>query len=264
MTTLNAKDRRQLQVALRNTAKGNKIFTMLDQLEDSGIAASARLAFPNQPTTADTIDIGADTYEFVTASGNVADDANIAVEIGGSAALTLANLVVAVNAGTTGNQHANINNIADTAPALANGTENLVADAVGTDLRIRTASYPGGDVKSGDPSIVLAEAITDAANVWKEGNVNMNTLAGRAQQNSRTTLAKITVTAAMITNGAKIDCPFTPAHFIAQAVTSAGVPRGTTGTDAYTIANDGILVTFGGGAAPDIQATDVIYLQISS
>lgn len=248
--------------AMRSSTRGQVIYDMLNALEDSGVAASARLAMPNQPTTADTVTIGADVYEFVTTAGAVADDANIAVEIGGSAAATRANLIAAINAADPDNRHPNITNVATTAAALANGTEALVADELTTDVRIRTADAAGGTVQGGDPSIVLAEAITDAADVWKEGNINLNTLGGRAAGDRASTLAEVTVTAAMITNGLRVDVPFTPSRFTVQVLTSAGVVVGTTSTDTFAIDNDGILVTFGGGAAPDAQAGDLLQLFI--
>lgn len=247
--------------ALRGTAIGTAIYNLLNELEDVGVSASARLAFPNQPTTADTIDIGADTYEFVTAAGAVADDANIAVEIGASAAETLTNLVAAINADDSDDTHANITNVATDAPAKANGTESLFADELGTDLRIRAADDVGGTVIGGSPDVLLAESIADAADVWKEGNVNLNTLGGRAAGSRQRTLAEVTITAAMITNDLRLDVGFTPSRFTVQVLT-AGVVIGTTSTDAFSIDNDGILVAFGGGAAPDMQVGDVLRVEI--
>jgi len=258
--TLNKDDKRHIQVGLRSNAIGAKVYTMLDEGEEQGVVSSCTLLFANQPTTTDTVTIGADVYEFVTAAGQVADDANLAVEIKGSAALTLVELVAGVNAADANNQHANINNVADDTPALVNGTENLVADVIGTTMRIRSADAPGGNVVSGNPSIVLAEAITDAADIWDVGDVNMNTLSGRDQDNKRTAVAEVTITAAMITNDLRVDFPFVPVRWSAEVHTSAGVVR-PAGTDAYTIGSSGIVVAFGGGASPDIQATDVLVLQ---
>jgi len=260
MSTLDNIDKRHLQVGLRKNRIGTKIFNMLNDGEESGMPASASLLFANQPVATDTIDIGADVYEFVTAAGNVTNDANIAVVILGSAALTLAALVLAVNATYAPNEHPTINNIADDAPALANGTEAVVADVIGTTMRIRSASVAGGSLVAADPSIVLAEAITDAADIWDVGDVNLNTLAGRAQDNKRTSVAAVAITAAMITNTVRIDFPFTPVRFVAQVRTSAGVVR-VPAADAFVIGDGGIVVTFGGGVAPDMQATDILTLQ---
>jgi hypothetical protein len=76
-------------------------------------------------------------------------------------------------------------------------------------------------------------------------------------------VAEVTITAAMITNGLRVDVPFTPTRFEVQVITSAGVVIGTTSADTFAIDNDGILVTFGGGIAPDMQATDILRLTIT-
>lgn len=262
MSTMDETYRGAWQAAMRNDTRGNAVFSMLNSMEDSGVAASSRFAMPNQPTTGDTVDVGADVYEFVTASGAVADDANIAVAIGADAGETRDNWIAAVNATYEPNEHPNITNVATTGPALANGTEALFADEVGTDVRLRNADEAGGTVEGGSPDILLAEAVTDPADVWKEGNVNMNTLAGRAGIVRQHTLAELVVTAAMITTGdVRVDVPFTPTRFMVEVYTSAGVQRDA-GTDSFAIASDGVVITLGGGAAPDIQATDVVRLLI--
>lgn len=258
--TLTTQQRNDLEVGLRHRATGRAVAGLLDDAVDNGSLASASLVLSAQPTTTDTIGIGGDTYEFVAAAGNVANDANIAVEIGASAAATRANLIAAINATDADNQHATINNVADTAPALANGTEDVVADEVGTDVRVRTADAPGGNVLGASPSLVLAEVITAAADIWKEGNVNMNTLGGAAPASRAHAIAEVTVTAAMVTNGKQVSFPFTPTRFRVQVTDSFGVVRGN-GSDSFAIANDGVLVTFGGGADPDIQATDVLQIE---
>jgi len=249
-------------------ADNDPIYSAMDKVDirlgitarDMGSIPSAELILSNQPTDADTIDIGADTYEFIDSGVNllVTADANIAVLIGGSAAATRANLIAAINATDGDNQHDSCLLTDGVTPAVANGTENLLADEVGNNVRIRYADAPGGSVTPGDPSIVLAEAITHAADIWTVGNVNLNTLAGYApgmHQEARTSVA---VTAAMITNGLDIEFPFTVGGFLVQIRTSAGVIQGTTGTDTFLASGTAVAVVFGGGGAPDIQATDVI------
>lgn len=257
---VSATDLPNIQAALRRKDLGTKVYNMLDAAEDQGVPASAELVMSAQPVTTDTIDIGADVYEFVTAAGAVADDANIAVEIGASAAATLTNLVAAINATYSPDQHPNITNVATTAPALANGTEAVVASEDGTSLVAMNADAAGGTILPGDQSIVLAEAITDAADIWTAGNVDMNTLQGNAQIDRKVALAAVTITAAMITNDLRIDFDFTPTRFLVQVQDSSGVSRGA-GDDAYTISGNAIKVVFGGGADPDIQATDVLHVQ---
>jgi hypothetical protein len=105
---------------------------------------------------------------------------------------------------------------------------------------------------------VLGEGLTAAADVWDVGNVNLNTLAGKAPQARRKVVTSLTVTAAMITAGSvRIDLPFQPTHFVFQAVTSSGGAR-LTANDTVVAGASGLTVTLAGGVAPDIQATDVL------
>ncbi len=248
-------DRRRLMAGLRNRATGRQVF---DLLHDPGSIAVAVIAIATEPTATDTLTIGADVYEFVATAGAVADDANIAVELDGAVANTRDNLVDAINAVDADNLHANITNVATDAPALANGTEAVLATEVGATVVIQTATRPGGDLQSASPSIVLAEALTDASDIWDVGNVNLNTLAGRAKASRVKVTTEITVTAAMITaTGVRIDLPFQPAHFVWQAHLSTGAKR-FTANDLMTATADGLLLTLAGGAGPDIQATDVV------
>ena len=205
-------------------------------VEDAGSVATASLIMSAQPTAADTIGIGADTYEFNGAG------ANINVTIGGSAAATRANLITAIN---------------------TLGTEKVFADGVGTAVRIRSANARGGSVVGVSPNIVLAESITAAADVWDVGNVNMNTLAGEPPSSGQVAHAALTVTAAMITSGARVDFPFTPVHLTVQVFTSANVVR-PAGADAFAIGDGGVAITFAGGGAPNIQATDVLRITVWS
>lgn len=229
-----------------------------DEAKHQGSVAVARLLMANQPADGDTIGIGANTYSFTDTGVNtvVNNDAHIAVVIGGSAALTRANLIAAINgAGTAG---ATVTLADAVTPALDDGTENLLADQVGTTVRIRSASAPGGTVTAADPSIVLAESITDAADVWDVGAVNMNTLAGAAKALRLEATAVLTVTAAMITSKVRVDFPFTVTGFLVQVRSSTGGLRTGVIGDLAAIDTGGLLLTFDGGAAPAIQATDVV------
>lgn len=87
------------------------------------------------PTTTDTLTIDGEVYEFVTAAGAVAADVNIAVAIGGSAAVSQVNLLAAIN-GTAAALHANITNIATTAPAIGVGTKPVFGEVVSNILRL--------------------------------------------------------------------------------------------------------------------------------
>ena len=233
--------------------------------QDSGMPVSVLMDFVNTPTTGDTATIGADVYEFRAAAEDISNNAYIGVFLGVSAAACLVNWVAAINGAGTGIADG-ILAVGGGGPLLVeDGTELIVANVAGTDLRIRTAAAVGGAVIGANPSIVLAEAITHANNIWNVGNVNLNTLGGIAAGARPMAVTNFAVTAAMITNTFRLDPNFTVTDYEVFVTTSAGVPRwngvGAT-TDAVAISNNGLLFTFGGGAADaDIQATDIVYVK---
>jgi hypothetical protein len=232
-------------------------------LLELGQSAEANLIFSAVPNATDTVTIGADVYEFVAAAGTVAVDTNIAVLLTGVLATDRLALIAAINAGNALNAHASIFLLDGVTPALANGTENLLAVLDTANVMIRSATEPGGTVTHENPSIVLAEAITDAggADVWAEGNVNMNTLGGIAPESQVNALMTKTVTAAMITNGTVFRFGFPVSRFTVQARSAAGVIRGplaALSADAFTIVNGQVVVNFATGAAPDMVATDIL------
>lgn len=221
---------------------------------NEGSVATARLAMPNQPAHQDTIDIGADVYEFLLAgSGTVtALDANIVVPIGAAAADTRDNLLAAINATVL---TAGVFTKPSGGAAAIIGTEPIVADELTTDVRIRSAFAPGGSVVGASPDILLAEAITDAADIWDVGNVNLNTLAGVAGGEFQTGVTSLTITAAMLTAGdVRFDFEFTVVDFTVTVKSSTGAGK-ITGVDTVAIDNGGLLLTLGGVA---IVATDVV------
>jgi hypothetical protein len=255
---LTATQRLILQKGLRSNPIGAQIADILDVVEDAGTIPTASLVMSAQPTAADTVTIGGDVYEFQVAAADLADDANIAVEIGASAAETRDNLVAAINA-AVGDEHPTIFQTDSTTPALGNGTEPVRADPDTTNLFITsTNAFAGNPSKPANPDILLAEAITAGADIWVEGNVNLNTLGGRLEGARLRTSGSLTITAAMLTLGTRfIILPFDPAYIAVEVKTSAGVVR-VPAADTFVIFPNGIMINFGGGAAPDIQATDVL------
>jgi hypothetical protein len=225
------------------------------QMKDGGSVAVAQAIFAGQPSDADTLVIGADTYEFCTDAGDVADDAYIGVVIGASAEATLDNLVLAINATYAGNAHPTLFKTDSTTPALANGTEYLLADKIGTTYcRIRSAVVAGGAVLSADPSIALDAS--GATNVSFDcSDVNMNTLGGKAASTARNSaVTQITITTAMITSTEiRISFPFTVAGFIMNARDASGLPVPIT-ADTYLIDNGDVLL----GLGTDLGDTDVV------
>jgi hypothetical protein len=183
------------------TDPGTSSWAELDSfgVADAGVAPSAVLDFPSQPTPGNTLTVGADLYEFQPAAASVTADTNIAVLIGANAAATLTNWIAAVNAITVNNQSASIFRTNGTTPALANGTENVVAgNGFGTQAWLRTSLVPGGDVAPSNPDILLGENITAAGDVWIYGNVNMNTLGGTVAGLRPQCAGTVVVTGAMV------------------------------------------------------------------
>jgi len=228
------------------------------QMKDRGSVAVAQAVFAGQPTDLDTLVIGADTYQFVASgTGDVNNDTYIAVLIGGTAEGTLDNLVLAINAADLDNAHPTLFLIDGVTPALANGTENLLADKIGTTFcRVRSAVAPGGAVLGANPSIVLNSSA--ATNISFDcGDVNMNTLAGKVKSNLRETgIAVLTITTAMLTaTQVRVSFPFTVVGFMTQGWTAGGV-RVALATDTALVDNGDVLlgVTAGGSLAD----TDIV------
>jgi len=199
---------------------------VVDAVHDEGSAAVVVLIQAGVPTASDTLTVGADSY--------VADTDFVI----GTAEVTLDNLL---------------------ADAVANGTENLFWDKLdATHLRIRSADAPQGNIIGADPDIALVNGLSN----WSTdvGDVNMNTLAGKALSKRPMSAVPITISAAMITAGAvRVAFPFTPNVIQVMPVTSAGVHRNTQ-NDNFTISGDDVLITLAVGGAPDIQNTDVVHV----
>lgn len=209
-----------------------------------GVIPAARLAFATDASNADSITIGGHEFRFLTSL--IAADTFTQVKRGTSAAATRASLVNAING------------VADDTVVQATTPfdKSIVADVVSTSVRIRLADERGGVPVAGvSASIALAESLTPAGDIWDCANLNV---AGRAASSSQyTSDGSVVVTAQMITNLAyNIELPFTPANFAISVRTSTGAFRAY--TDTVAISGNSLLVTFGGGAAPNMQAGDII------
>lgn len=209
-----------------------------------GVVPSARVTIGNNPSNTETVVIGGHTFTFVDTLGAAAS--NTQVKIGADAAAARARLIDAIN-GTT-----NANVVQATTPfALA-----VVADEVGTTVRIRKASSRGGSAVAGtSSSIALSETLGGSGDVWNAANLNVS---GKAETDQQMSVFAVTITAAMITKGSfQVELPFTPTVIIPLVYTSAGVLRGNE-TDAITISSNAVSIALAGGAAPAIQAGDVV------
>jgi hypothetical protein len=225
-----------------------------------GSALVFGMPFAQQPTTGNTVTIGADVYQFITAGGEVTSDTRIGVAIGGDAAATLANWVAAINATYADNEHPNLLKGDGETPALANGTEPFFADIIGTTLRVRSAAAAGSSKIVGSAkSVVLAENLTHASLVWGVGNVNVNTLGGSYPSAFGVSVQSKAITQAMIDAGeVRFSFPFRVAAFTVQIRTFTHLLRDAPGADKFEIDNGDVLVTLTETDATDIDANDIV------
>lgn len=208
-----------------------------------GVVPAARCAFSANPANNDTLTIGGKTFTFKTTL--IAATTTTQVKRGGSAAVTLASLLDAINGVT------NANVVKDTTPF----TLSVLADAVSaTVLRLRLANAQGGSPIAGvSATMALAASITGGAAAWSAANLNVS---GKAPSDS-CSLSTVAITAAMVTNASfQVELPFTPTSVLAFVTASTGVQRAS--TDAVTISGNAISIALGGGASPAIQAGDLV------
>lgn len=215
-----------------------------------GEVCAARLNMATDPSNADTVTIGGHVFKFLTTL--IAADTTTQVTRGVSAAATRAAFIDAIN-GT-----ANVLVV----PATTPHTLALLADEVDTSrVRIRQASSKGGSVRIAAPtSVAVSESLTNASDVWDCANMNETGCApGLACQ-----MVRRAITATMITaTKTHFEFPFTPTKFVASVKLSTGGHRVLDADDLFTISGNAIKLTLAGGAAPDIQATDIVQLWAS-
>jgi len=235
---------------------------------DPGVGGAAELDFAQQATAGNTLTIGADTYEFRAAAGELSDDDHIGVFIGTNAAATLAKLVLAINGTGTAVADGVLGN-GGSALKIANGTVFILAQAAGTSLLIVEADKVGGSIAANGLSAALSETGLHADAIWNLGaGVNINTI-GRAGGYRNYSTQTITVTAAMLLSNKEVflGYPFTPTMFTVSVRTSAGILRGLTADaevdsdDAFAISGNFIKCVFGATGTVDIVAGDLLVIQ---
>jgi hypothetical protein len=203
-----------------------------------GVIPSARLAFTANPSNNDTIAWGGHTFKFVAALGVAVVQTQ--VKILGSAALTLAALIDAINGKT------NANVVKGTTPF----TGKVVADAVtATVLRVRKALTQGGRAVAGESTTTaLTASITAGAAAWDVADLNET---GRKMTRQDYAVIKFTVSAAVKTNASKaVELPFTPTEVVAV---------GNNPQAAFSISGNAVVVAMDDGAGNDyFVATDVV------
>lgn len=211
-----------------------------------GCIPGARFAASQNPANGNTVVIGGFTFQFVTALG--AKAANVQVKILGTAALTYAALVDAINGVAT-----DLNWLDGTTPfGLA-----VVADMVtATQFRLRAAAARGGlPLPSVSGSVALAVTITSGATAWTTTNLNQN---GKLPADCDQAYAAHTVSAAEITAGfIDIELDFQPTLYDIFVVTAAGVQKVITEVVTIPSNQKSLHITTGTGGTP-LAATDVL------
>lgn len=214
-------------VALRRIAQleANLNTLTADQaLEQFGQVPFNTLAYSNVPTDTNTVTIGADVYEFCTAAGSVASDTNIAVVIGTSNA-TAQNLVDAINATLgSGPVHPTLFQTDGVTPAVASGTENVLAVYVAGTIYVYNADAPGGTKVDGvAPSLAFSDT-ADNYGPWMYSNLNLSIGAAFAPVTKVARLKHALVAGDLTeTMPLRIPVPFAPQSYELQVRDASGV-----------------------------------------
>jgi hypothetical protein len=211
-----------------------------------GCVPSSRMAFSVNPTANDTIAIGGKTFKFVSSLGAAATQ--VQVKILGSAALTLAALLDAINGVTT-----DTNWVEASTPFAV----TVVADAsTATQLRVRWATSRGGlPLPAIATSTAFTASISGGASAWSKANLTVD---GKSPADCDQAYGVHTVTAAEITAGfVDIDFDFQPTMQDIYATTSAGVLKVITDTVSLPASQKSLHFAVGGGTA--LVAGDIIY-----
>lgn len=197
-----------------------------DDLVGNGVVAWSRLDYTDNPTHWDKLEIGGDVYQFVDegTTFEVEADANIGVVIEAAAADTFANLVIAINNTNDSDEHATLLQTDGTTPALARGTENVVASITGGILYLYAADAPGGTKVAGTaPNLaVTAAGLTEAIEFVP---TNLNLTVGSAYDPATKQLhTKHAVVAGDLTatQPIPVPVPFVPQSWNVQVRSAAG------------------------------------------
>lgn len=222
----------------------------LSSFANAGIIPAARIPLATNPTNGDSITIGGVAFSFVTSLGSAG--AAVQVKLQGSAALTIAKLIEAING---------VADVVNWKEATTPFAAAIVADIVSsTTLRIRQATARGGSAVAGiSPSITLAASLTQSGEQWNCANLNV---AGAATTTRFIAFRSFTVTAAMITNGSyQLELPFTPTQFVVFVRSSSGILRSS--SEAVVISGNALSFTMAGSSSPELQSGDIVTVLVS-
>lgn len=205
--------------------------------DDPGSVACFQVIQAGQPVAGEHFTIGADVMEFDGVGAHI----NVAIS-GVDAEHTMDNLL---------------------AEWIAHGTEPFFADKLdATHLRFRSAAAHQGAITPASPDCALNDGATTNY-LFDCGDVNTNTLAGRAAGVRTPCYAEIAINAGHVASG-QCRVSFMGAVLAVSATlwTAAGVPHAIP-ADAITIANGDVLITVAGGGAPNLVAGDIVRVTAS-
>lgn len=235
----NAEAARDLAIAAQAAAEA--------AVSNAGVIPVATIDLTTNPSTGDTITIGASVFEFKAAAEHVAADVNVAVLIGIDAAATFTNLVAAIN-GTAALAHASILlSGASTDPAVGRGAALVFADTAATNvLRIVPALAVGGAALPGAAALALSDALT-AVVAWSA--TNFNKTLGVAAATPLMSTGAYTITAGE--TEAVFQVPFTVTQLLVSIQGSTGTVV-TSGTGTVVAVGSVVTITKGNLSTGDV------------
>lgn len=233
-----------------------------------GFIAYNQISAAVNPTAGDRITVGADTYEFVAAGGNVSNNGYIGVVRGTNLATSMANLIAGIHASYGSSELTGLFRTNGTTPALKNGTTNVFAFFASNVLHLVAAGAPGGTPVSGTtPSIACSDNLTEVT-AWTFANLNLST----ASAIKHTKVARVTfaVTAPQIAAGSvvvRVPAQSASMRVVASATTAAGAQKAL-GADTVAVAAvtgsatlSNVTITLNGGGG-DLAATDILFIEV--
>ena len=237
---------------------------------DPGWPSNAVLTLDTaDPSTTNTCTIDGLVFEFLTAGGTVANNANIGVVRGVNKQTTLTKFIQAINGTATAN---GLLKPSGGQCLFNNTTKNWYAsDEGGTVMQIRSALTPGGRIVNRSDTAVVSETFTNAADIWDVGSGNAVN-SGKYPTEVQYMRAQIVVTASHITFGS---IRFTFANQLGvnqfsaiqrvtwQVTSSAGIHKYPV-ADAVTIEGGDAVYTLDGGGAPEAVAGDTITIEVAA
>jgi hypothetical protein len=204
------------------------------------------LGAPGAIAAADTVTIGADTYEFRADTPPTGGTAGrVWIYQGVNSAASRVNFINAVNGVV------DAPTISRTGVGTAGTNVETVLAAAGTTLgvvNLWSAATIGVAIASSAVATVTTQGLTTATDIWDQGTM----YSGQAQAHTSCQMSTIMLTADMVTKGdVEFWFGFTPTHCWLNN-------RNRAQDEAYAIAGNSVSLTLAGGVSPNNQAADVV------